>query len=379
MGGRYASANAMLIVIVIYIVLMWLVFFKLKWLPFNRLFGTLAALVGVCIVLVFVGLLSYLTPSGKVEIMGKVNEVTPNVSGQVTEVPVQRNVLLKVGTVLFQIDRAPYEYKVRQLKAALAEARQKVDQLKANVDVAAADVKAMQAQWERADKRREDLEQLGRRQATSQFNVEDAVAQANALAAQLDAAKAREVSAKLAASSEINGENTTVAQLAAQLDYAQWELDQTTVRAPADGYVAASTLAVGDRASSGKSAMGFVVASEIEIIGIFPQNGFQTICPGAQVRLAFSNAPGRIHEAQVVDVLRAVGEGQFAASGAIPHVSQIGLTDDYAVRIGKPKDLERSAMRPGMSGTATVFSEGAGAIGMLASILLWVKAHLMYL
>jgi multidrug resistance efflux pump len=335
--------------------------------------------IGAAIVVTFVGLLSYLNPSGKIEVMGKVNEVAPNVSGQVTEVPVQRNVLLKAGAVLFQIDRAPYEYKVQQLKAALAEARQKVELLKANVDVAAADVKALQAQKERADRRSEDLEQLGQRHATSQFNVQDAIAQAHALAAQLDAAKAREVSARLAASSEIDGENTTVAQLVAQLDYAQWELDQTTVRAAADGYVAASTLAVGDRASPGKAVMGFVVASEIEIIGIFPQNGFQAIRPGAQAKLVFANTPGRIYEAQVVDVLRAVGEGQFAASGALARVSQVGLTGDYAVRIGAPRDLERSAMRLGMSGTATVFSDNAGAIGKLESILLWVKAQLMFL
>lgn len=245
----------MLIILLLCVVLIWLIFFKLKSLPFNWLFGSLAAVVGVSIAVTFVGLLSYLTPSGRIEVMGKVDEVTPNVSGQVTEIPVQRNVPLKAGTVLFQIDRAPYEYKVRQLAAALAEARQKVGQLNANVDATAADVKAMEGQWQRADKRREDLEQLGVRQATSQFNVQDATAQANALAAQRDAAKAREISARLAATSEINGENTTVAQLAAQLENAQWELAQTTVRAPADGYVAASTLAVGDRVSPSKSAM----------------------------------------------------------------------------------------------------------------------------
>jgi multidrug resistance efflux pump len=35
--------------------------------------------------------------------------------------------------------------------------------------------------------------------------------------------------------------NTTIAQLTAQLDYVHWDLDQTIVRAPADGYVTAST------------------------------------------------------------------------------------------------------------------------------------------
>jgi multidrug resistance efflux pump len=369
----------MVIIIFLYAVLIWLVFFRLKWLPFNWVFGSLAALIGICIALVFVGLLSYLTPSGKIEVMGKVNEVTPNVSGQVTGIPVERNVLVKSGTTLFQIDRAPYEYKVRQLKAALAEAKQKVEQLKAAVEVAAADVKSMQAQWERAEKRRKDLEQLGQRQATSQFNVEDAAAQAYTLAAQLDAAKAREISAQLAASSEIEGENTTVAQLSAQLDYAQWELEHTTIRAPADGYVTASTLAIGDRAAPTKSAMSFIVAGETEIIGIFPQNGFQSIRAGTTVKLVFANSPGRIYEAQIREVVRGVGEGQFAASGALARVASFGLTMDYPVRISTPKEIDPTTLRLGMAGTATAFSDGAGPIGVLASILLWVKAYAMYL
>jgi multidrug resistance efflux pump len=369
----------MLVIVLLYAALIWLIFFRFKWLPFNWVYGTLSGLLGISIVVVFLGLLSYLTPSGKIEMMGKVNEVTPNVSGRVTEIPVQRNVLVKAGTTLFQIDRTPFEYKVRQLEAALAEARQKVEQLKAAVDVAVADVRALSAQWERAEKRREDLDQLAQRQATSQFNLQDATAQANSLAAQLDAAKAREISAQLAASSDIEGENTAVAQLSAQLDYAQWELEQTTIRTSSDGYVSASTLAIGDRAAPTKSAMAFIVVSEIEIIGIFPQNGFQTIRPGAVVKLVFSNSPGRIYEAQINEILRGVGEGQFAASGVLTRVGSVGLTSEYPARISLPKDLDPATLRLGMAGSATVFSDHAGPIGVLASILLLVKAYALYI
>jgi hypothetical protein len=48
-------------------------------------------------------------------------------------------VLVKAGTILFQIDPAPYEAKVKQLQAAVAEASQKVKQLKAQVELAVAD------------------------------------------------------------------------------------------------------------------------------------------------------------------------------------------------------------------------------------------------
>jgi len=369
----------MLIVLLFYLLLIWLIFFRFRWLHFNWLFGSLAVLVGAAIMAVFVSLLSYLTPSGQIEVIGRVTEVTPNVSGQVTAIPVALNVPVKAGTVLFQIDRAPFEYRLRQLKAALAEAQQKVGELKADVGAAASQVQALQAQWQHAEKRRADLEDLGKHDATSLFNVQDATAQAATLKAQLLAAQAQEASAQLAATSEIDGENTTVAQLEAQLDEAKWELDQTTVRAPADGYATALTLAVGDRALSSKSAMSFIVAGETQIIGIFPQNGFQTIRPGATVMLAFANEPGRIYQAEVNQVLRGVGEGQFAASGTLVRVSSVGLTTNYAVGISVPKDLPPGSLRLGMSGVATVFSDRAGPIGILASILLWVKAYALYL
>jgi len=43
------------------------------------------------------------------------------------------------------------------------------------------------------------------------------------------------------------------------------------------------------------------------------------------------------------------------------------------------EDLDPAALRLGMSGVATVFSDHAGPIGGLASILLWIKAYAMYL
>jgi multidrug resistance efflux pump len=63
-------------------------------------------------------------------------EVTPNVAGTVTSIPVEPNVLVKAGTILFQIDPALYQAKVKQLQAAVAEARQKPERLKAQVDAA---------------------------------------------------------------------------------------------------------------------------------------------------------------------------------------------------------------------------------------------------
>ena len=341
--------------------------------------GTVTVLIGVVIVGIFVSLFNHLTPSGRFAVLGRVVDVTPNVSGQVIAIPVEKNVLVKAGTVLFQIDPAPYRFKVRQLAAALAEAQQNVEQLKASVDVAVADVQSLRVQWDRADKRREDVEQLGQRQATSQFNVQDMIAQADALAAQLEAAKAREVSARLAASSEIEGENTTVSQLRAQLDNAEWELKQTTVTAPADGYVTLAALAVGDRATPSRGVMSFIVADDLAIVGVFQQNGLQTIKSGTSARLVFYNEPGKVYDTKVLDIARGIGQGQLAVGGSLASIGSMGITTEYPVGFAIPQNASRDLIRPGMSGTATVFSRSAGPIGLISSVLLWVSAYMAYL
>jgi multidrug resistance efflux pump len=53
----------------------------------------------------------------------------------VTAVLVEDNVLVKKDQPLFQFDRRPYEYKVAQIEAQLAEAKQNVDVLRADVEV----------------------------------------------------------------------------------------------------------------------------------------------------------------------------------------------------------------------------------------------------
>src|SRR4029077_17164671 len=56
----------------------------------------------------------------------------------VTAVLVEEGAHVKKGQPLFQFDRRPYEYKVRQVEAQLAEAKQNVGVLKADMDAATA-------------------------------------------------------------------------------------------------------------------------------------------------------------------------------------------------------------------------------------------------
>lgn len=369
----------MLIIVLLYVGAAWLLFFRFKLLPWNWPWRIVTVLLGCAVVAIFIALLNTLTPSGRIAVVGRVIEVTPNVAGTVTSVPVEPNVFVKAGAILFQIDPAPYDAKVKQLQAAVAEARQRVGQLKSQVDLAVADVQGLKSQLDYAGKRRDDIEKLAQTSATSQFTLQDAVAKVDLLAAQLQAASAREINARLALGSEIDGENTTVAQLSAQLENAQWELDQTTVRAAANGYISALVLTVGARAAPLKATMSVIVADDITIIGVFDQNGFRNIKRGTVVKLVFANRPGEVHQSEVADVYRGIGQGQVAVSGTLASAETVGTSTTYPVSIVVPRNIDPDMLRLGMVGTATVITDRAGPIGSLATILLWVKAYAAYL
>jgi multidrug resistance efflux pump len=369
----------MVIILCLYIVALWALFSKFKLVRWGWLSGAVSVLVGVFILATFLALFNYLTPSGRVTVTGRVVEVTPNVTGQIVSIPVKPNVPVKANDVLFQIDPAPFQYKVAQLQASLAAAKQQTEILKSNYEQATANVVGLTAQVAFNAKRNADILKLATEGANTEFQAQDRQNQYETALAQLNVAKAAQQSAKLALDSEIGGVNTTVAQIQAQLDNASWELSQTAIRAPADGYVTVVALAVGDRALQARSAMSFIVENEITLVGMFSQNGFQTIKEGAPVDIVFDNAPGRIYHAKITAIPKGVGQGQVAVSGTLARTSALGGATVFPAEISIPDEMSREALRLGMSGSATAFADNAGVIGLLASILVWISSYTAYL
>ncbi|WP_375789350.1 hypothetical protein ACE10Z_19490 [Bradyrhizobium sp. Pha-3] len=75
----------MLIILTLYLILVWLVFFRFKLMRWGWASGTVAGLFGAFIPAMF----NYLTPSGSFVVISRVMEVTPNVSGEVIDIPVK--------------------------------------------------------------------------------------------------------------------------------------------------------------------------------------------------------------------------------------------------------------------------------------------------
>jgi multidrug resistance efflux pump len=104
----------MIIILCLYLVALWAVFSKFKLVRWSWLSAAISLLIGGFILATFLAFFNNLTPSGRVTVTARVVEVTPNVTGQIVAIPVKPNVPVKTNDVLFQIDPAPFQYKVTQ-------------------------------------------------------------------------------------------------------------------------------------------------------------------------------------------------------------------------------------------------------------------------
>jgi hypothetical protein len=125
--------------------------------------------------------------------------------------------------------------------------------------------------------------------------------------------------------------------------------------------------------------MSFIVSDGIQLVGIFSQNGFQTIKPGAHVQFALSSNPGHLYSSTIAAIVSGVGEGQIASSGTLARITSFPMTAEYPAIIDTPKEVDPSTLRPGMSGTATVYAPHSTPFDIFGWLLLYGRALALYL
>ena len=258
-------------------------------------------------------------PQGAAMVVRNSVAIVPDVAGEVTEVPVTANTPLKTGDVLFRIDPTPFD----------------------------AQVKAITAQLKLSDTRLSQMTQLFERDSGRGFDVEQ--------------------------------RQSEVDQLKAQLEGAQWNLDKTVVRAPADGYVTNMALRKGARVANLPLApvMAFIDTSDT-LIGVeIAQNDARYVRPGQDAEITFKAMPGKVYSAKVESILQAVASGQVQPSGlavapkavqSLPFVVRIKLDDAEFAR----------ALPAGATGEAAIFTDRVKAAHVIRKVLLRQVAIINY-
>jgi multidrug resistance efflux pump len=306
-----------------YVVLVWLVFFKLRWLKFNVTWGVVSVYFGLHLLILFLIGLRFVTPySTDARVIQHTIQLTPRLPEPtlVTAVLVEESVPVKKGAALFQFDRRPYEYRVRQLEAELARARQDVRIAEADVAVAHQKVAKLESELVYARYEEQLSKELARQSAGPDEDAQKWAAQVAAYEAGLLEAKAEEKRARLKASSEIDGVNTTVAAVEAQLELARFYLGNTLMVAPEDGSII--NLQVRPGMVAGEFRVGaiatFVVDADRYLLANFFQENLKFVRPGQTVEAALDLYPGQIWSGKVEAIWQGSGAGQLLPTGVLP-------------------------------------------------------------
>ncbi|WP_130904919.1 MULTISPECIES: HlyD family secretion protein [unclassified Pseudomonas] len=299
--------------------------FKIFRIPLTKWTVPTAVLGGIVLIGSLIFTMNYNHPYSEVTRSYYVSiPIVPVVTGQVIEVPVQTNRPLKKGDVLFRLDPVPFANRLKSIKAQLVSAQSDLYRIKA-------------------------MTKHG-------FSNEH----------ELDTATAR------------------VEDLSAQLDTAQYELDHTIIRAPANGFVTQMSLRPGMIATRVplRPLMVFIPDEDYFLTAWMRQNSLLRLTVGSDAEVAFDGLPGKVFQGKVKNVLTVIGEGQVQASSTL--VSSPGATPPgrvpVVIEITDPAFTSyRKQMPGGAYGQAALYSEHFHHVAVMRKILLRMASWMNYL
>src|SRR4029453_7590783 len=308
--------------------IVWLVFFKFRWLKFTIAWGFFSTFFVLHLGIIFLLGLRYVAPaSTDARIIQRTIQLTPRLSEPtlVTEVLVEPNVHVKRGTPLFQCDRRPYEYKVKKLEAQLAKSKQDGQVLRADTAINNQKIAKFKADLAYAKYQQQLSSQLAKKGAGPEEDVQKWAAQVAANEASIKEAQAEEQRARLRYTSDIDGENTPVAPIQAELDEARYYLDNTLMVAPEDGYI--MNLQVRPGMVAGDVRFGaiasFICDADRYLLANYFQENLKYVKAGQMVEVALDLFPGKIFPGKVAAIWRGSGQGQLLPSGTLPDFTYV--------------------------------------------------------
>lgn len=323
-------------IIICYSGLYLLIFNKLGLL--KKTTANISAFSGVGVVLIAAIVFSWYTYSpisADARVFRYVVPIVPNVKGQLVEVPVEAMQTVKKGDLLYRIDPTPYQFTVRQLQAQLAQQQAQLRLAQINVDRA---------------------EKLVAQNAASQVDLDKWTAERDAATA-------------------------AIAATQAQLDNANWQLEETEVDAPADGYAVNVQLRPGSYVTTvaAGSSLAFVSTEETKLIASFSQSAIRRIEVGDEVEVAFNTIPGQVYRGEISNLGKAGGQSQFTATHQLPSLTGTPVTDRWAVLV-KLDDAQLAEQLPqGAGGTMAVYTNAGKPVHVISRVALRMSAWLAYL
>nr|WP_310616796.1 HlyD family secretion protein [Pantoea cypripedii] len=372
-----------LLIILTYVAIAWSIF-KIFKIPVNKWTVPTAALGGVFIVGALILLMNYNHPYTALAQKAVVAiPITPQVTGVVSEVTNKQNTLIKKGEMLFRLDNTRYQARVDRLQADLTTAIHNTQSLKGQLDESIANTQHVSAE---RDRLYEDYQRYlaGSRAKVNPFSERDIDnARQNFLAqdALVKSSLAEQAQIKSQLDSQVNGEQSQIVSLRAQLTEARYNLDQTIVRAPSDGYATQVLIRPGTYAAALplRPVMIFIPDQKRQIIAQFRQNSLLRLKAGDEAEVVFTALPGQVFPGKLTTILPVVPGGTYQAQGSLQSLTITPGSDGVLAVIELIPNADVDALPDGIFAQVAVYSDHFSHVSVMRKVLLRMTSWMHYL
>jgi HlyD family secretion protein len=218
-------------------------------------------------------------------------------AGWIESMAVERGSRVTAGTRLFTLEAEQQRAAVREAEGRLAQAEAQLADLRlgrrpeeiAQIEANLAEAKAGQSYAE-LDLRRQ--QELARTDVAAQARLDQARSAALEARARVAAMEAQLATARLPArADQIAAAEAAVASAKALLAQAVWQLDQRTVRAPADALVEDTVRKAGEWVGAGGTVISLLPAENIKVRFFVPEPELSAIRLGQRLALRCDGCP----------------------------------------------------------------------------------------
>ncbi|UPR53075.1 HlyD family secretion protein [Vibrio cyclitrophicus] len=344
--------------------------------PRNRIKMTTNAILGIATVTIGITVFAdrIIPTTDNVRVNGDVVSITPQVSGQVSQVAIQANAATKKGQTLLEVTATEYEIAVKKAETNVKLAGQQVGAHMAGVLSAQAKVTTALVAQDNVRRQGERVLTMAEKGIVSKSDADKARAAISQADAEVINVKANLERAKTQAGGD--GDDNAQIQIALlELQQAQLDLENTRIKAPANGAVTNFYLSEGTYASVGKPIMTFVGSDELWLEANFRENSLGNIKPGDEIEVTLDFAPGKVFKGSVSSVDLGVSWGQTKTPGMLATVKpQNGWLRDaqsmpVTIQLDDAETLDY--MRIGGQGDVVVYTNDNTIMNMLG--MAWIR------
>jgi multidrug resistance efflux pump len=373
-------------IVAVYAGICWLIFIKLKLLPWNFTSKIIVYSLPIFGVIVLILTVNYFAPStADIRVINRSVDINPQVLGRVNKVYVVTNQEVKKGDTLITLDPTPYLLEIKSLEAKLKTSEAALTGSDKEIEAARGSVLSISSQLDLAKKRAKEYQTLVNAGAANRFDLEKTQTDISDLTGKLGTAQAQLEAIKARIGGVYDGGNSNLAEIIAKIDQAKWNLKQTVILAPTDGNIPNVSVNTGAILSPFKSAF-VLIQKEQSILGLFAQNELQAVKPGNEVEISLRTEPGIIIKARLEYVIDATNQGimnnasgMFGAQSGIPDTSN--PYPSYEGKLAAKFIVEDSkiVLTTGARGSAAIYSDRAKLFHIIRKVMVRVNSKMNYI